>query len=142
MVCARASLASWSQLWSLQLSQHPSCGLLVSEVAAVSPSLCLSFPMVSGRMVLQEVEVSQIYQCSFVPVFSSVVQFDVGWSAFQVRKINSLLMSTLCFGKWSRKKSEYFNPLEMLCCLITVRPFLHSKSWSSYGLGGSLNSYH
>ena len=45
--------------------------------------------MVSGRMVLQEVEVSQIINVlknSFVPVFTSVVQFDVGWSAFLVRK--------------------------------------------------------
>ena len=33
--------------------------LLVLEVAT-SPSLCLSFPMVGGRMVLQEAEVSQI----------------------------------------------------------------------------------
>ena len=30
-------------------------------------------------------------------------------------------MSPLCCGKWSQKKSEYFNPLEMLCCSITVR---------------------
>ena len=125
MVCARAAfLASWSWLWSLQMFRPPSCGLLVSEVAAVSPSLCLFFPMVSGCMVLQEVEVSQIINVlknSFIPVLSSVVQFDVGWSAFQVHKINSLLTSPLCCGKWSRKKSDYFNPLEILCCSITVR---------------------
>ena len=61
MVLARAaSLASWSWLWSL----------LVLEEVAASPSLVLSlFPimLVRGCMVLQEIEVSQIIKCSFVP---------------------------------------------------------------------------
>ena len=51
------------------------------------------------------------YQCSFVPVFSSVVQFDLGL-LFNSVKINSLLTSPICCvcGKWSWKKSEYFKP--------------------------------
>ena len=60
---------------------------------------------------------------SFIPVFSSVVQVNLGLpfkSLFKSVKINSLLMSPICCGKWSQKKSEYSNPLEMLC-LITVR---------------------
>ena len=82
MVCARVvSLASWSWLWSL----------LVSEEAAVTPSLCLSFPilLVSGSMVLQEVEVSQIINVlSYLYVLSSILQVDLyavrSRSAFQV----------------------------------------------------------
>ena len=72
---------------SQRASRQVSRGLLVSEVAAVSPSLCslslaLSFPIVvGGCMVLQAVEVSQItkHSKSFVPVISSTccaVKFD------------------------------------------------------------------
>ena len=68
-------------------------------------------------MVLQEVEVSQIINVLLYlySVFSSVLQFDLGL-LFKSVKINSLLTSPICCacGKWSQKKSEYFN-LEMLC---------------------------
>ena len=63
-------------------------------------------------MVLQGSRSVSDYQCSFVPVFSSVVQLDLGL-LFKSVKINSLLTSPICCGKWSRKKSEYFN-LEIL----------------------------
>ena len=52
----------------------------------------LVFPhFVGGCMVLQGSRSVSDYQCSFVLVFSSVVQliymqFDLGWSAFQVHK--------------------------------------------------------
>ena len=68
MVLARvASLASWSQLWSL---------LALVEVVA-SPSLVLSlFPIMCVCMVLKEVEVSQITSVLSYLIFSSGVQVD------------------------------------------------------------------
>ena len=55
------------------------------------------------------------------------MQFDLGLPfkfLFKSVQINSLLMSPICCGKWSWKKSEYSNPLEMpleMLCSITVR---------------------
>ena len=110
MVCARvASLASWSRLWSLWLSQWPSC----ASEAAVSPSLVLSLfsiMLVGGSMVLKEVEVSQITNVLSYLIFSSVVQVDVAWSrsAFQVpfKSIKNKLSSYVSNMLWQMVSKE------------------------------------
>ena len=117
MVFARvASLASqsqlwslWSWLWSLRLSQQPSC----ASEAAVFPSLVLTLPimLIGGCMVLQEVELSQITNVlSYLCVFSSVVQVDVvqSRSAFQVlfKSLKNKLSSFICNMLWQMVSEE------------------------------------
>ena len=110
MVCARvASLASWSQLWALQLSRWPS-------EAAVSPFLVFSLPMlVSDSMVLEEEEVSQItnvlsYLCIQLLLCRSIyVQFNLGLgqlSKSHFKSIKNKLSSYISKMLWQMVSKE------------------------------------
>ena len=128
MVCTRvASLASWSWLWSLWLSRWPSYGLILGSSCCL-PILMFVFPHSQWSYGLARSRSVSDYQCSFVPVFSSVVQW-MDSLLFKSVKINFLLMSPICCVVANGLgRSLNISTLLKSCAML----FNHCKSLSAF----------